>query len=198
VIFYLIELEVVKFQDYPPFPRFNLIVKPPETSLAKRMKRVDKTLTNAQKIRIDFWIELVEKIYDIYPEQTDIKITKHGWLSYPTDFYGIEYRYFIDEMGAGVALYFNNENASLNIQRIERLKSFKKEIEQRFNEIGWSLSRDLTWDIKEDREYQYIEYNIPGKGLRNEELWDKVQYEMIDAMKTLQGTLNENLQKLFN
>ena len=197
VLFYLIELEVVKFKEYPPFPRYKLIVKPLETSLAKRMKKVDKTLTNAQKIRIDFWIELVEKIYDNYPEQNDIKITKHSWLSYPTNFVGIEYRYLIDEIGGGVALYFNHEDASLNKQRIEKLKSYKKEIEQRFSEIGWSLSKNLTWNIEENREYQYVEYKIPGKELKNEDSWDKIQYEMMDAMKTLEGALSETLQKLF-
>ncbi len=197
VLFYLIELEVLKYKEYPPFPRFKISVKPPETSLAKRMKKVDKTLTNAQKIRIDFWIELVNKIYDTYPEQSDIKITKYPWLAYPTNFDNIEYRYLINETWSGVALYFIDKNASLNTQRIETLKLYKKEIEKRFNEIGWSLSKDLTWNIEKNRDYQCIEYKIAGKGLKNEQSWDKIQYEMIDAMKTLEGALNENLQKLF-
>jgi Ras-related protein Rab-1A len=198
ILFYLLELKLLKVEDYSPFPKFNLIQTPPQTSLAERMKKRDKTLTKAQKIRIDFWIGLVEKIMKTYPQHADIKISKTPWISYPTFLENIEYRYIINDNWSAVGLFFVHDNPVINIERIDKLKNSKKEIIRRFKEINWALSYDLEWSIKEERNFQYIQYKIPEKGLKNKQLWEKIQFKLIDAMKTLEGVFNESLQKLFN
>ncbi|TXT64111.1 MAG: Small GTP-binding domain protein (modular protein) [Promethearchaeota archaeon] len=197
ILFYLIELKVLKFKEYPPFPKLLTIIKPPQTSLAKRRKRIDKNLTNLQKIRIDFWIDLVKKLEETYPLHADIKITKESWLSYPLKYAGIEYRYLINDNRNGVGLFFVHQDMNLNHHRILALKSHKKEIEERFKEISWALTEELYWDIQENREYQFIEYRFLEKGLKNRQTWDKIHYEMIDAMKALEGAFKDHLRKLF-
>lgn len=195
ILFYLIELEILKSEEYQPFPRFKVIISPPQPLLARRMKKTDKTLTKKQKLIIDFWVALVDK--PSFPNQTQIKITKTPQLSYPTKIKGCEFRYFVKDNSSGVQLHFNHENPVKNIERFKTLEEHKKKIEKRFKEIGWNLSEELEWDFQENRDHQVIQYILSGMGLVNKGNWNKTHLKLIDVMKSLKGAFSEKINSFF-
>jgi Ras-related protein Rab-1A len=194
ILFYLIELEVLKSEEYRPFPRFRVIIDPPEPQLARRMKKMDNSLTRKQKMIIDFWIALVEK--PSFPNQSDIQIQKKNRISYPSKINGIEFRYFVAEESSGVELYLNHQDSSKNVERFRTLENHKEEIEERFKEIGWNLSQELDWNFKKNRSHQVIRYTI-SMGLVNRESWDKIHLKLIDIMKSTMGAFEGKINTLF-
>lgn len=197
ILFYILQLEILKIEDYPPIPLLNTLIEPSQIKLALRSKKKDKNLTKIQRVRIDFWIELVKKIYETFPEHSDIKIRKKKWIGKNSEIKGIEFRYVIEKESASVELLFNHEDSSVNIERFEVLKDHKYEITNRFKEIAWHLSDDLEWDFQDDRDYQAIKYNLDDGGLIHTGKWQKIQYNMTNAMKSLKGSTYNKIVELF-
>ncbi|MBD3213943.1 MAG: DUF4268 domain-containing protein [Candidatus Lokiarchaeota archaeon] len=197
ILFYIIQLEILKIEDYPPIPLFNTLVEPSQIKLALRFKNKNKELTKIQKVRIDFWIELVKKIYETFPEHSDIKIRKKKWIGKNSEVNGIEFRYIIEKEGAAVELIFNHDDPSINKNRFRKLKNHKYEIVNRFKEIAWHLSDELEWDYQDERDFQAIRYNLNDGGLIHTGKWQKIQYNMTNAMKSLKGATYNKIVELF-
>ncbi|MBY9006491.1 MAG: DUF4268 domain-containing protein [Candidatus Lokiarchaeota archaeon] len=194
ILFYLIVIEVIKVKDYPPIPKFNIIVEPLQILLAKRKLNIDKTLTKIEIDRINFWIELNIKLDHNVPEHSNLKIGKEYWISEPITLDNIEYRYIIKEKLACVELYLDcKEKNKQIIDKFNLLKAKKDEIQKRFEEIAWQFSKILDWNFEEKREFQFIRFTLSDGGLKNKQNWDKIQINMIDAMNSLRGAFNDYL-----
>ncbi|MBN1216241.1 MAG: DUF4268 domain-containing protein [Candidatus Lokiarchaeota archaeon] len=192
LLFYLIEIEVIKVADYPPIPKFNLIVGPPQILLAKRKLKVDKTLKKIEIERINFWIELNKKLSLNIPEHSNLKIKTTSWISEPTSFDNITLRYIIEGKLACVELFFDcTDKNAIVIDKYKSLVAKKKEIQKRFEEIAWQFSNDLEWNFDEKRTFQFIRFTLNDGGLEDKQKWDKIQINLIDAMNSLRGAFGD-------
>jgi len=196
ILFYLVEITVLQIENYPPIPKLEMVVDPPQSSLAKRMLKIDKNISKIEMLRINFWIALNEKLSINVPEHSNLKITKEWWISEPTELEGIEYRYMIDKDWNGVEVHFNHNEIDQNRNRFDILKINQDNIQKRFDEIAWQFSRDLDWNYHENREDQFIRFKLSDGGLKNKQNWDKIQINMIDAMNSLRGAIDNYLKRL--
>ena len=196
ILFYLVEIEVLKVENYPPIPKLNVVVEPSQILVAKRTLKYDKKISKIDKIRITFWIELNEKLNQNVPDHSNLKIRKDSWISEPTDLESVEYRYLIEENWSGVELYFKCDNNNQNNSKYNSLKEKKDEIQKRFEEIAWQFSQNLDWNFNEKRDFQFVRFKLSDGGLNDKHKWDKIQINMIDSMNSLRGAIDNYLKRV--
>lgn len=149
------------------------------------MKALKTKLSYIERKRIEFWEKLIEKIYSDFPEHANMTPLKTAWIFQPAGKKGIRYAYVIKDNWGAIELYFDHTDRDLNINRYKALEAKKEEINKEFEAISWSLSEELEWDFNKDRDHQSIRYRFTNGGLKEENIWDKFQSKMIDAMKCL-------------
>ncbi len=194
VFLYYLMLEIFKIPNFAPLLKFSKISGPPMG--LKRIKKFQEPLSEKEKLRVDFWNYLVEKLKKMYPEHSNIEILKNSWIFKPTGKDGLYYAYIIQDDFYAVEIYFGNINPEINNKRFEELKSFKKNIEERFSEISWHLSEELEWNFEKNRNFQSIRYRFRDAGLSNKKKWNEIQFNLIDTMKCLVSSSEPYIKKL--
>ncbi|TFF88997.1 MAG: DUF4268 domain-containing protein, partial [Promethearchaeota archaeon] len=196
-LFTLIKIELLKFKDYQPIPKFHLINNIPAVKLIYRELYYNEKLMVKEKERLKFYIDLLEKIKENLEEHYDIELTEYHHLSKPLKIEGISYRYIIQEEWSAVELHFEHQDLSINKSRYSHLLDNKNSINQRFQEISWHLPKNLVFDFEDGRSYQSIWYVFEDKrGLNYKENWEELQYDMITAMKCLISSIKPYLKYL--
>ncbi|MBD3198096.1 MAG: DUF4268 domain-containing protein [Candidatus Lokiarchaeota archaeon] len=195
ILFFFVKIEVLKVKEYPPIPKFDKLCEPSAVKLGKRLLRTQKDLSKVERLNIEFWIGLILKIKTDFPEHSEIKISEDDIISIDSEINNLSYRYIIKLDFAAVEAYFNDTKNPDNEKVIMEINDNFKKIQQRFEEIGWHLSKDLEFDYEHDRVYQKIRYILDGSGIKNTDKWDKIHLSMIDAMKSLKGVLETVIYK---
>ncbi|MEJ2251302.1 MAG: DUF4268 domain-containing protein, partial [Candidatus Lokiarchaeota archaeon] len=191
VLFLLVRIELLKFEDYQPIPKFYKVNKIPAIKQVFRELNFNEKLKIKEKEKLKFYIGLLEKIKDNFKERLDIELTRYHQLSIPLEIEGMSYRYFIQEEWSAVELHFEHQDPSVNNKRYDKLLNIKSLINQRFKEISWHLTKNLVFDFEEGRPYQSIWYVFDDRGINHKELWEELQYDMITAMKCLINSTEE-------
>ncbi len=194
VLFYLLKVEIFKIKNYEPIPRFTVITGPSED--IRRIKVPDDQLDEIERMRIEFWKRLVDKTNKNFPEHTNMKILKTNWIFKSAGKTGLSYTYIIKDKWYAIELYFGDADQSINKERFKELQKKNGEIQKDFNEISWHLSNNLDWNYEESRNYQSIRYRFDNAGLKDEQKWDEIQYNMIDAMKCLVQCTQKHIKNL--
>jgi len=180
---YLFKIEAIRIGDSAPAPLFTMIVGPSEES--KAVGRKKKEMAERHKIRKNFWEQLLDKAKEKTSLFSSISPSTSNWIATGAGKTGLRYKYTITQHAAEVKLYIDKGKNSHeeNYQIFQKLKSHKKEIEDKFGE-------ELNWESLEEKRACRISKRIELGGYKDEEKWDIIHDRLIDFMIKLEKSLS--------
>jgi len=107
-----------------------------------------------------------------------------------TDISGLDFRYVIGQDKRRVELYIHCADTTVNKRIFDELASHKHKIEGDFG-------AELSWERLDERKSSRIAYRMWNGGSKdNEDRWQTIQIEMIDAMVSFEKALRPFISKL--
>ena len=189
VSFFMVKVEAYTIGDSEPAPLFTTICGP--SLEAKKIGEQKQRLAGRHLKRLDFWTELLEKARNKTNLHSNISPSKDNWITAGAGKAGMGWLYSIGINEASVELYIDRgaDRKEETDEIYEKLLNDREEIEKRFGET-------LIWDKVEGRRVCRIKSICKIGGLKDEDLWDKIQADMIDRMIRLENALREPLSKI--
>jgi len=189
MLFYLIKIEGIRIGDSLPAPLFSVICAPSQD--IKEIGKTKEEFAERHKLRFAFWEGILEKIKGRTHLHANRSPTKDNWLSTTAGKSGLSYTYNITKDAASVELYIDKgkDSEDFNRQIFNALYIKKNEIETEFGD-------SLEWDLVEGRRYCGIRWNTNDSGLFDQNKWDSLQDNLIDAMIRLESTLQKYIKKI--
>jgi len=138
----------------------------------------DGELAERHVLRLKFWGELLEKAKAKTKLHAKVSPGIENWISAGAGKSGLGFNYVVRMDDAQVELYIDNGEAEWNKMVFNTFLQHKTEIEQIFGE-------PLDWQLLPDKRASRIRYLISGYGLKDQEHWEKLQDQLIDAMVRL-------------
>lgn len=187
--FFLVKVEAYKIDDSEAAPFFTTICGP--SSEAKVIGRQKKEDAERHLKRLDFWTKLLEKARDRTNLHSNVSPSKGNWISTGAGKAGIGWSYSITMTKGSVELYIaiGPDKKDETDKIYEKILNDKEKIENQFGE-------PLIWDKVEGRHVCRIKSICNIGGLKNEDLWDQIQKDLIDRMIRLEKALNPSLSKI--
>jgi len=137
--------------------------------------------------RRQFWTGLLEKSAERTPLHRNVSPGPDSWIGTSAGLGGVaSLNYAIRERDAQVGLYLDSGDHDLNKAIYDRLHACKQQIEEVFGS-------PLDWQRLDDRRACRIRWVTSAGGWRDEEVWDALQDELVDAMIRLDAALREPL-----
>lgn len=187
--FYLVKVEAYKIGDSEPAPLFSTISGPsPE---AKEIGEEKQDLAERHLQRLEFWGQLLDKAKEITPLHANVSPNKDNWVTAGAGKSGMGLSYSITMDKGSVELF------------IDRGPDKKEETDQIYgmivkdrDKIEEAFGDNLEWDKKEGRRVCRIKSYSTIGGLKNADLWDEIQNDMVDRMNRLEKALRPSLNKI--
>lgn len=189
VSFFMVKVEAYKIGDSEPAPLFTTICGP--SLEAKKVGEQKQKLAGRYLKRLDFWTELLEKARNKTNLHSNISPSKENWIMAGAGKSGMGWIYsvILDEADAYLSRDRGADRKEETDEIYEKLLNDREEIEKRFGGA-------LIWDRVEGRRICRIKSICKIGGLKNEDLWDQIQEDLIDRMKRLECALREPLSKI--
>lgn len=189
VSFFLVKVEAYKIGDSGPAPLFTTICGP--SLEAKKVGEQKQKLAGRYLKRLDFWTELLEKARNKTNLHSNISPSKDNWIMAGAGKSGMGWLYSIIMAEAFVELFIDRgaDRKEETDEIYEKLLNDRGGIEKRFGGA-------LIWDQVEGRRVCRIKSICKIGGLKNEDLWDQIQEDLIDRMMRLEDALRDPLSKI--
>ncbi len=186
--FYLVKVEAIQIEASPPAPLLTLITGP--SAEAIEAGHTKKEIAERHVIRKRFWTGLLDKARQRTKLHASLSSGEKNWIGASTGISGVALNYGIRQHDAQAELYidFDKESGEGNKRFFDSLHAHKKEIEAAFG-------GPLLWERLDDRRASRISTVIRVGGWRDEDKWDELQDQMIDAMIRLEKALRPHLKK---
>ncbi len=187
--FFLVKVEAYIIGNSEPAPLFTTICGPsPE---AKAIGDQKQDLAERHIKRLEFWGSLLEKAKDVTLLHNNVSPSKDNWITAGAGKSGMGWSYSITMHKGSVELFIDRgpDKKEETDQLYQILLTNQEAIEKSFRE-------GLFWDQKEGRRVCRIKSICEIGGLGDEQLWDDIQFDMIDRMKKLEIALKTSLSKM--
>jgi hypothetical protein len=187
--FFLVKVEAYTIGNSEPAPLFTTICEPsPE---AKAIGDQKQDLAERHIKRLEFWGSLLEKAKDVTLLHNNVSPSKDNWITAGAGKSGMGWSYSITMHKGSVELFIDRgpDKKDETDQLYQILLTNQEAIEKAFGE-------GLFWDQKEGRRVCRIKSICEIGGLGDEQLWDDIQFDMIDRMKKLEIALKTSLSKM--
>jgi len=142
-------------------------------------------------LRLKFWGLLLEKAKAKTNLHAKSSPGKENWIIAGAGKTGLGFAYVVRMDDAQVELYINRGEAEWNKKVFNALMQHKVEIEELFGGL-------LDWQLLPDKRASRIRFVIPDYGLKDQDHWDHLQDQMIDAMIRLEAALRQFINKIEN
>lgn len=183
--FYLVTVETIEVKGSEA-PLFTPISTP--SPVAKDIGDERGEASERELLQEQFWEELLEKSNDRFSLFKTISPKQQGWLGKGgTGIGGVAYTYIIQSDWAGVELYIDSDSGERNEKIFVALKNQAADIE---NEFG----SELDWQRLEEKRACRIQKQVIDSGLRDQNEWDRIQEEIVDAMVRFEGAIEKRIQ----
>ena len=177
--FWLFELEAIRIGESAVAPVLRRIVGP--SLLSKRAKAERHGDEEKAARRQAFWEVLIRigeaRMGREHPATSNPRRSGHTWSSVG-GISGVGYQYGLKSHAMWVQLRITNQSAALNQWYFDRLYEQRDEIHEDF---GGSLE----WRSEEGVLACTVQHSIPGGGLEDEDRWDAIAENAVDAMERL-------------
>jgi len=169
-LFFGVKVEVLRIEDSPPAPDFQVVVEPNEWN-----PDVIPDLSPKQRAYQEFFTSLVQKVREKRPGFTSAtKGLPQNWFSFPAGRTGFSYSVsFARQSRMRVELYIDMGDADKNKSAFDRLRSEQEQIE---NETGPGLN--LEWERLPERRacriaayFEPVAIDSPPEDLQNAMEW---------------------------
>lgn len=186
--FYLVRVQAFRIADSEPAPLFTVVAGPsPEVRTRGKIK---KELAEGEQKRFDFFSQLIERSNAKTPVFKNVSPTGYQyWVNAGAGKAGLAWTYVVRKTDARVEFFLYSPDPKVNLKRFQALEAKKEEIEASFGE-------PLDWDYKDTRKQQYIRSSSKTGGLFNEEIWPKVQNDLVDRMVRIEKALRKHIASL--
>lgn len=139
--------------------------------------------------RLKFWGQLLEKVKAKTKLHANIKPGKDNWISTGAGRTGLSYNYVIGMNVARVELYIDRGESEWNKRVYNILFQHKEEIESLF-------SKGLEWQLLPNKRACRIQFVFPNIGLNDEDHWDELQDQLIEAMMRFEKAFRSYINQL--
>ena len=189
VDFYLIKLEAIRIEGSPPAPLLTKIVGPSEE--AKAVGRTKQEVASRHAVRERFWTGLLDLAKEKTNLHSNISPGPANWVETSAGMSGLSYSYIVRQHDTAVELYIDRgkESAAENKSIFDSLRAHHVEIDDAFG-------GELEWDHVEGRQGCRIRHRIKAGGWQDEDAWQDVWMQTIDAMIRLEAALRDKLRKI--
>lgn len=188
--FFLVKIEAYKIDDSEAAPFFITICEP--SSEAKEIAREKVKSAERDLKRLDFWTELLEKARGKTNLHSNVSPSKGNWIAAGAGIKsGIGWSYSITMNEGAVELFIDRGPD----KKIETGKIYDKILNDR-ERIENQFGEPLIWDKVEGRRVCRIKSICNIGGLKNEDVWNQIQEDLIDRMIRLEKALKPSLSKI--
>jgi hypothetical protein len=178
--FYLVRIEAYRIGDSPSAPLLTVVAGPsPE---GREIGIQKKEVAERHALRRSFWTELLEKANQRTSLHAGRSATTDSWLNAGAGKTGIAFQYRIRMNDSQVGLRIRRDTSEESLSIFSKLYTEKESIEDAFG-------GPLEWLPMEDAKMCLIQHLIETGGLRDQERWEEIQDDMIDAMVRLEQAL---------
>lgn len=185
--FYLVTIETIEVAGSEA-PLFTPVSVP--SPVAKDIGEEKSEASERDLLQEQFWEDLLEQSNNRFSLFKTISPKQQGWIGKGgTGIGGVAYTYLIRNDWAGIELYIDAGSAEQNEEIFEGLKAQAAEIEDEFG-------AELDWQKLEDKRACRIRKQVAESGLRDEDEWDWIQEEMVDAMVRFEDAIGKRIQSL--
>ena len=182
--FFLVKVEAYRIGESEPAALFTTICAPSKE--AKQIGEQKQHLAERHVKRLDFWKRLLERAIQKTTLHSNVSPSKENWIAAGAGKSGMGWSYAITMNRGSAELFIDRgpeENEKEETDKIfERIRSDRKKIESQFGE-------PLIWDKVDGRRICRIKSIGQLGGLKDTELWPKIQEDMIDRMIRLEKAL---------
>ena len=189
ISFYLVRVEAYVIGDSEPAPLFTTICGPSRE--AKEIGEQKQDLAERHLKRIEFWKKLLDKAKEVTSLHSNVSPSKDNWITAGAGKSGMGWSYTITMDRGCVELFIDRgpDKKDETDKIYESIIKHKEKIEEVFGE-------PLEWDKKEGRRVCRIKSYCTIGGLRDVNLWDDIQKDMIDRMSRLEKSLKPYLKNI--
>ncbi|GAP18878.1 DUF4268 domain-containing protein [Levilinea saccharolytica] len=142
----------------------------------------DGELAERHVLRLKFWGELLEKAKTKTKLHAKVSPGIGNWISAGAGKSGLGFNYVVRMDDAQVELYIDRGDVEWNKMVFNTFLQHKSEIERIFGE-------PLDWQLLPDKRASRVRFVISGYGLKDEDQWDELQEQLINAMIRLEMAL---------
>lgn len=190
VNFYLLKIEAIKIGQSPPAALVTVIVGPSEEG--KEVGKVKKEMSERNKVRKEFWTQLLELSKEKTKLHANISPSHYNWIGTSAGVRGLLFSYVIRQDESQIELYIDRGTDSNEENKVifDKLFNNQKDIE---NEIGF----ELMWEKLESKRASRIRYILPNGGYRNnKDEWNNIHENMISTMIVFADTLSQYIKNI--
>ena len=187
--FFLVKVEAYRIGESEPAPLFTAICAPSEE--AKQIGEQKQQLAERHLRRLDFWKQLLEKAKSKTNLHSNVSPSKDNWVTAGAGKSGMGWSYAITMDKGSVELFIDRGPD----KKHETDKIYEKIFNDR-EKIGSFFGEPLIWDKVEGRRVCRIKSICKLGGLKDAELWDKIQEDLIDRMMRLEKALKPALSAI--
>ncbi|HUN06176.1 MAG TPA: DUF4268 domain-containing protein [Aggregatilineales bacterium] len=192
--FYLVRVEAIRIGNSPYAPLFTVLAQPDSQlseigATKKELSR--KELKERHHRRLKFWTSLLEKTRGRTQLHANKSPSTDHWLSTGIGLSGVNLNYLILRDGAAVDLYIDVGDYDRNKALFDALEKDREAIENEFGD-------KLEWRRMEAKRSSRIVRTFQSGSSYQEDTWDTLQDEMIEAMIRLDKALRPRIARLRN
>ena len=185
--FYLLKLEAIRIGNSEPAPLLTQIVGPSEET--RKVGQTKKEMADRERLRYRFFQGLLEHAKTRTQLHANVSPGKHNWVAATAGTAGLAFNYVVLQRDARVELYIDTGDGDKNQSIFQSLQLKKERIEAAFG-------LPLEWDTKEGRRGCRIQKTYASGGYRDEDAWEAVYDELVEAMVKLASAMKPHLKKL--
>lgn len=187
--FFLVKVEAYKIGDSEPAPLFTTICGP--SLEAKQIGEQKQNLAERHLKRLDFWKQLLEKAKSKTNLHSNVSPSKDNWITAGAGKSGMGWSYLITMNKGSVELFIDRglDKKDETDKIYEGILNDRERIENQFG-------GPLIWDKVEGRRVCRIKSLCEIGGLKDTDLWDPIQEDLIDKMIRLEKALKQSLSKV--
>lgn len=134
--FFGVEIKLIKIENSPPAPDFNIIVKPNDWE--RNIKFSSQAISETSKKYLDFYTKLSDKYSEINPKWRKVKSQPQSWLSFGAGKSGLGFAWaFKSNSRFSVELYIDTGDKNENERIFEELEKNKDKIKSEIEGLTW-------------------------------------------------------------
>lgn len=189
--FFLVKVEAYKIGNSEPAALFTTICAPSEE--AKQIGEQKQHFAERHVKRLDFWKQLLQRAIQRTTLHSNVSPSKENWIAAGAGKSGLGWSYAITMNKGSVELFIDRgpekEEQEETDKIFDAIHADHEKIESRFG-------GPLIWDKVEGRRICRVKSISEIGGLKDSQLWSKIQEDMIDRMIRLEKALRPTLAAL--
>lgn len=187
--FFLVKVQAYKIGDSEPAPLFTVICAPSEE--AKQIGEQKEHLAERHLRRLEFWEQLLDKAKSKTNLHSNVSPGKDNWVTAGAGKSGMGWSYVITMNKGSVELFIDRgpDKKDETDRIFGKILNDPEKIEKEFGE-------SLIWDKVEGRRVCRIKSLCEIGGLKDTDLWDRIQNDMVDRMVRLEKALRPILSTI--